>query len=187
MGVSYWHTTTTYQKGIPAMNYDDMTREELIAMVEKLTIDSAFGIINRNAAELSYSTIESGKQLIMFDIANMHGANHKYTMAGVDTMIRTLINEFRHSDILIRWGGDEIVILLNSGCALEYIDRFDTVARANNLYGVYGIVTTSNSLVESVARADALVMQVKLCLELNGMKTSRDQEYSLLDSHVVNE
>lgn len=169
------------------MNYDAMSRDELIAAIEILTIDAAFGIMNRNAAMLKHSTIESGKSLIMFDIANMHGANHKYTMCGVDNMIRTLINTFRQSDILIRYGGDEIVILLNSGNALEYIDRFDAVARANNLYGVYGIVTTSTSLEESVNRADALVMAVKTSLELNGLKASRDQEYSLLDSHVVTE
>lgn len=170
-----------------AMNYDNMTREELIALIEKLSIDSAFQVMNRNAAELRYSTIKSGKSLIMVDIANMHAANHKYTMHGVDTMIQNVIDSFRHSDIVIRWGGDELVIILNSGCPLEYITRFDQVMRNNNLYGVYGVVTTSDNLRESVKRADALVMQVKLCLELNNMKPSRDQEYMVLDSHVVNE
>ncbi len=169
------------------INYNELSREELIARINQLEIDSAFGILNRNGAMARYSTIESGKSLIMVDIANMHAANHKFTMNGVDTLIRNVVKEFRHDDLVIRFGGDELVILLNSGNAEEYVKRFDAAMKQNHLYAVYAIVTTSNSLLESVVRADALVSEVKYALELNGMKPDRSAEYKVLESHIISE
>ncbi len=169
------------------MNYDNMTRDQLIALIEQLTIDSAFGIINRNGAMMRYNDIEDGRTLILLDLCNLHALNHKYTNAGVDQLIRNVVNQFRHDDSVIRYGGDELVIILNSGNGQEYVKRFDSVMHANDMYAVYAIVTTSNGLENSVAKADELLTAVKVSIELNGMKPDRNQPYELLDSHVISE
>lgn len=160
-------------------------KEELITLLLENGIDRAFGVITRNMAQTFYENIESGKTLIMLDIANMHAMNHLYGMAAVDQRIKTVTDFIRHSDMVIRWGSDEIVIMLNSGDTEQYIDRLDRLMADNELYGVYGIVTTSDSLAESVERADRIVMTVKLMLEETGQKPDRNETYRVLPSWVA--
>lgn len=176
------------------MNIQDMTREQLIALVQQqqsriayLECDQAFGgIQNRNA--VASKPICAGRKLVQIDICNMHAANHMYTMDGVDKLICAFVDQFRHTDTIIRWGGDEIVIIPSDDSNMDaFCTRLDVVLHDNNLYGVIAVVTTSTDITETVKRADMLVSAVKLSLELNHMKPGRDELYRVLDSHIVYE
>lgn len=164
---------------------ETMSKDQLIDMMMSMGVDRAFGIMSRNMAETFYGSIEAGKTLIMVDIANMHAMNHLYSMDGVDQRIKAVTDVIRHSDLVIRWGGDELVIVLNSGNVEDYIARLDTLMHQNDLYAVIGSVITSESLAESVKRADAIVMQTKLMLEETGQKPNRDEAYRVLPSVIV--
>jgi diguanylate cyclase (GGDEF)-like protein len=166
---------------------ETMNKDELVNMLMSMGMDRAFGVISRNMAETFYTSIESGKTLIMIDIANMHAMNHKFNMNGVDTRIKNVTDVIRHSDLVIRWGGDELVIVLNSGNVADYLIRLDELMAANDLYAVYGVVTTSESLSESVARADEKISATKLMLEVTGQKPDRNAEYVKLNSVTVYE
>ena len=166
---------------------ETMNKEELIAMMMDLGMDRAFGVISRNMAQSFYKTIDSGKILIMIDIANMHAANHLFTMDGTDRRIKNVTDAIRMSDLVIRWGGDELVIVLNSGDIEDYLVRLDELMQANDLYGVYGVVTTSTDLAESVNRADSIVSATKLMLEVTGQKPDRNAQYVCLNSVTVYE
>lgn len=165
----------------------EMTRDQLIDMVCNLGIDSTFKLINRDIAKLFYSTIEAGKTMLFIDLANMHGLNHKYGMNTADQFINNVLDTFRHSDLWIRWGSDEIVCIMESGCVVDFIGRLDAVMAQNDLYAVYAYVTTSDSLCESVNRADVVCMDAKKQLEKFGLKAGRNDEYTRLTSTVVTE
>jgi GGDEF domain-containing protein len=164
---------------------ESMSKADLVELALNLGIDGTFKLINRNFALLFYTEIESGKTMLMIDLANMHGINHKYSMSTVDQFINNVLDQFRSSDFWIRWGSDEIIVILNSGDAVDFISRLDAVMAENELYAVYGIVTTSNNLVESINRADSIVMAEKCRLERCGLKPDRNQEYCRLASSIV--
>jgi GGDEF domain-containing protein len=166
---------------------NEMTKEQLINLVCQLGIDGTFKLMTRDMATIFHSHIESGKILLFIDIANMHAMNHLYGMSTVDQFINNVIDNFRSSDTWIRWGSDEMVCIMNSGDLVEFIDRLDSDMRDNNLSAVYAHVTTSNSLLESISRADAICMNAKLQLERFGLKASRDEVYTRLTSVVVTE
>lgn len=164
-----------------------MNHNDLVEFAMKLGIDRGFGIMTRGMAQMFYSTIDTGKTLIFLDLANIHAANHKYTMNTVDQFVSSVLDQFRHNDTWIKWAGDEIVCILENTDTdiAAFIDRLDNVMAEHNLYAVYGVVTTSTDLVESVKRADAIVSATKLDLELSGKKPDRNEEYRRLDSVTV--
>lgn len=166
---------------------ESMSKEDLVKFATMLGIDRGFGIMTRNMAQTLMSDIEAGQTLVFADLCNVHAANHLYTMAGYDERVDRVLAEVRHSDTIIKWGGDEIVFIVNSGNVAEYVSRIKELMAANDIYAVFGIVTTSTSLVESVKRADAIVSVTKLMLETTGQKPSRDAEYVCLESIVVSE
>jgi GGDEF domain-containing protein len=163
------------------------TQAELIDLICSLGIDSTLGLMTKDTAMLFHSEIESGKTLLYIDLANIHGANHLYGRETVDQFTNNVIKHFRHSDTWIRWGGDEIVCILNSGDIVDFIGRLDRIMSDNNLYAVYAYVTTSESLEESVNRADMICMQCKAQLEKFGLKAGRCDPYVRLSSQVVTE
>jgi len=167
--------------------YNELKAENelLRSLIAKLQMDCTFGILNKNGAMMLYGNVEDGKNLIFIDLCNVHAANHKHTMAGYDAMINKMLDSFRHSDTIIKYGGDELVIILNSGNPEEYMKRMDYVMQQNNIYAVMVSVKTQGGLQKSIDKADAIVSEVKMSLELNGMKPDRNEEYTCLDSHII--
>lgn len=162
---------------------------ELESQVKTLSNDPFTGILNAAGALLTHPTIPANKTLIFIDMCNLHAMNHLYSMNGTNQRwIESLaFMKMRLNDVLIKWGGDEFVIIIDSESTEGFIERLDASFHANDCYAVYGVVTTSNSLQESVNRADSLVMKKKLELENAGLKPHRDAPYICLDSHVVYE
>lgn len=169
-----------------------MTHDELVAYclslqtkVNEYQIDQAFGILNRTAAYDQFNELRY-KWFIMIDIANMHAANHTYTMAGVDQRINAVINTFRSEDTY-RHGGDEICIIVDRRTDINaFLNRIDTAMAENNLYGVYAAVYSDETTIDNAAQlCDMLLMIKKTMIDRAGMKPGRDEPYRKLDSHFI--
>ncbi|MCX8057960.1 MAG: GGDEF domain-containing protein [Spirochaetes bacterium] len=87
----------------------------------KLLRDSLTGVYNRNLFEELFSEqhVQSKTQVyILVDIDNMKEINDKYGHLAGDETLKTLggifLNNLRKSDICIRYGGDEFLIILNN-------------------------------------------------------------------------
>lgn len=169
------------------LSYNDLLleNEALRDMIRQLQNDCTFQVLNKNGLMALHSDIEDGKDLIFIDLCNVHSANHKFTMAGYDELVNNALVDFRHSDIWAKIGGDEFVVILNSGNVVDFIDRLNAAMRLNNVYAVFAAVKTHGGLKNSIDAADMLVSEVKLSLELNGMKPSRSEEYKCLESHII--
>lgn len=176
------------------MNYSNLTQSELIAIIETqkaqielLQIDPFTGILNASGAFTFHSSIPANKALLMIDMCNVHAMNHKYTMNGTNERWIRIFDDNRLEDILIKYGGDEFVVIIDINDLNGYIDRLLTKLSDNDCYAIVAVVSTSNSLKESVDRADLIVSAAKYTQEINGMKPGRDEEYSMGDSHIIYE
>jgi diguanylate cyclase (GGDEF)-like protein len=168
------------------MNYDNMTREDLIAYIEMMKIDRSFNIIKKEAALYEHGNLADGETVILIDIACMHAMNHKYTMNGTDQRIRNFTQHVRESDVIAKFGGDELVIIVRSTSDITaYTNRLNQVMRDNELYGVMAVTTSCNGLENTFNKLDAKVSACKLQLELSGLKPDRNQEYTCGESWIV--
>jgi GGDEF domain-containing protein len=167
--------------------YNELQQENdtLRALIAQLQQDHTFGILNKSGLHMLWSNIEDGKDLIYIDLCNVHAANHAYTFSGYDSKINKVLDAFRSSDIIAKIGGDELIVILNSGNAVEYCERLAQVMKENDIYAVIAPVKTSNGLQATIDKADADVSGLKLALEMYGLKPSRDEAYKCLDSYII--
>ena len=167
------------------MQYDNMTREDLIAYIESIRIDRSFEILRKESALVEW-TIEENTPIILLDIASMHSMNHKYGMSTVDSFIRNVTASIRITDRIAKFGGDEIVIVLDSmDDAWAYMHRVNELMRANNLYAVMCATKYHDSLLATFEKLDSIVMAEKLEQESNGEKASRDELYTCKESTII--
>ena len=168
------------------MNYDNMSQAELIAIIEILSMDVSFGIMKKERGILDYGDIADGTDVIFIDLGNVHAANHKYTQDGYDSFVRNVTSKLKNEDTLIKFGGDEIVIIPRAGTRIvQYIARITTLLQDNNIYAVLAATKSLGGLCDTVKYLDAIVSAEKLELELTGAKPHRDQPYQLLESFVI--
>lgn len=166
------------------MNYDCMTREDLIAYIESIRIDRSFEVLKKESALVEWNVADN-TPIILIDIASMHAANHKYTMNGVDQFIRNVTKEIRSTDKIAKFGGDELVIVLES-CdnAWAYMHRVAGIMRDNNLYAVMAAMPAKNGLENTFKMLDAIVMAEKEEQDKNGEK-DRHAEYTVKESTII--
>ena len=145
------------------MSLQDLTRDELIAMVEYLSNDQSFGIMKKERGIFDYGNIANGTDVIFLDLCNVHAANHLYTMAGYDQMVRNVTEQIKHLDAVIKFGGDELVIIPRNGTHIvEYVTRLCEVLKTNNIYAVIAYTKSHGGLVETVESLDKIVSAKKL-------------------------
>lgn len=156
---------------------------ELREMVIKANTDSLLGIINRGRGgelirrelqQLQRGTRESA--LIMFDIDHFKQINDTYGHASGDMVlceVASLVSqEIREQDVLIRWGGEEFLILCCSitlpRCVemaerlreLVAMHRFGSLPTVTVSCGVTALVA-DQSLREQIDRVDEKLYQSK--------------------------
>lgn len=154
------------------------------AEVYKFSFDAAFNCMNRMAAEAKYKALRGFSHVIFIDIANMHGLNHAYSMAEADEFIRNVVAQLRTRDIVVRWGGDELVILSQTNDIESLTNKIGDILHANNLYGVI-VATEADNLAQSVKKCDAECMSIKKHLEETGKKPGRNEAYKVLDNVIA--
>ena len=176
------------------MTQDDLScLKDLASMVESelgaillATKDDLTGIPNRRGFwELSSSSLKLCKRnkfpvsLAYFDLDNFKPVNDNYGHAEGDSLLKcfanSMINSFRDSDIVGRFGGDEFVVLL-CNCTIESshaaIHRFSTyvtsVINSKSLpyklsfsYGLISIDPEHYNLERSIAEADQRMFEAK--------------------------
>lgn len=149
---------------------------ELRRMVMKAHTDSMLGIMNRGrGSELIRRELKHLEQksrpssLVMFDIDNFKYVNDTYGHDKGDVVLReiatTIMREIRETDELIRWGGEEFLILC-SGISLEEgvemaerlrnaieEQRFDFMPKVTASFGVTTLAA-GQPLREQIARVD---------------------------------
>jgi len=167
------------------MNYDAMTREELIAYIESVRIDRSFDILKKESALVEW-IVPDNTTIIFLDLASMHAANHKYGMDGVDQFIRNITKFIRKSDACAKFGGDEIVIMLQSESdGWAYMERLAQVMSDNNMYGTIACTKSVGGLQNTVNKLDSIVMQDKLESEKDGSKANRHAVYICGESTLI--
>lgn len=150
---------------------------------QKASLDSLTGAYNRHFFELSiHSFIKIARRdkkkvgLIMFDIDHFKEVNDKHGHGKGDVVLRDLCQllkrNLRDNDLLIRWGGEEFMIVL----AVENRDVLDKIAEGlrktveKDFNSENGKITCSfggtlindvNDIEQAIQRADAGLYHVK--------------------------
>ena len=142
------------------------TKNDMQAMIEKLSYNQVFGCYTRQALDLRWDEFTKNAQAIIFlDIDNMHGLNEQYGYAGVDERINKSLAGCRKSDIITvgqHYSGDEFCIIINNneseGCAKRIQQNFNN----NGLSVTIAIVTDiKNNLTETCKPAANKVQSAK--------------------------
>lgn len=154
-----------------------------LSMLQKeVSIDPLTRLRNRRGLESLFQTVEQLAQhkhnvsVGVMDIDHFKKINDTHGHAIGDDVLRqfsqNLIDTARNEDILIRWGGEEFV-MIKVGCSLAQAELFFNQLRASMKAQIWpqgldvtfstGVVEISNEFVESaIERADALLYQAKL-------------------------
>jgi diguanylate cyclase (GGDEF)-like protein len=145
--------------------------EESWAALERLALtDALTGLYNRHAGEQAIAReaarnrrTGSGLSLALLDLDNFKLVNDLHGHEAGDRVLAEvgliLKASFRASDLAIRWGGDEFLILLPDvalGGAAAFAERARMQVEALSFSGV-GRVTLSAGVVEVGRKEDALV------------------------------
>lgn len=167
--------------------FSSYSHAELVTLLTQTMIDPSFNIKSRQYQNLFVQLLPINSVFILIDLANMHGANHAFSMQGVDIRIKNTLDHFnaRQGDF-IRYGGDEIIAILPPESDFyTFIARFDTELCNNDLYALYTVVIASESFDETFSRADALLSAKKLEIEQLGLKPSRNDAYLCMESILI--
>ena len=164
-----------------------LSNAELIDLLLLSRYDPHTGYLTSHAALLFHNDIAAGETCIFVDMCRVHMLNH--ILGGEEPTNERWVNAFqaRCSDEIIKWGGDEFVIILPNADVEGYLARITTSMRANDVYGVFAVVHTSDKLRETVARAYRIAMHHKQEMEATGQTPHRDAPYICLDSVIIYE
>lgn len=132
------------------MNLNELSKEQLIDMVKTLQRDSLTGFYKREIIdELSMPNYVIG----MLDINGLKQTNDTMGHTAGDNLILSVVNDItrytRKSDTLVRYGGDEFIIIFN-GCTVD--EAIDVMKRIENVSFGVGI---SHHFSKALATADA--------------------------------
>ncbi len=107
-------------------------------------------------------------------------------MSVVDSFIRNITSFIRTTDQCAKFGGDEIVIMLQSNSdGWQYMNRLAQVMKENNMYGTMACCLSSRGLQQTVDKLDAVVMADKLESENDGSKADRYAAYTCGESTII--
>lgn len=125
----------------------DSYYDTLIGAYTRLYLDQW---LKENNNKLDYS-------IVLIDIDNFKNINDKYGHQKGDEVLRAIVllikNEIRDNDFVVRYGGDEFIILLNCDCrdvAIDIIERINRSLELSHLLELevsfsYGVGELKNS------------------------------------------
>lgn len=157
------------------------TMLEQVKLLRKVTHDKLTGALNREFLENNIiEIIEEAKLknlgVILADIDYFKRVNDTYGHNRGDEVLKqfvmTIETAIRHTDYLVRWGGEEFIILMRVDSveslkkATEHIcltienDHFEEVGNITSSFGVT-IYLEGEGIYESIERADQALYQAK--------------------------
>jgi len=167
------------------------TCEQLSVKMQELSnlamLDTLTGLGNRRFAEkilnAKISDVHNGDSpfgVLFFDIDHFKRVNDEYGHDFGDKVLQntstTLVNALRSSDILIRWGGEEIIAILGGICTKEKLNKIANKLRIliekSDIHTQDGLLSVTASIGATLAlpsdsteslirRADQLMYQSK--------------------------
>lgn len=161
------------------MDINTLSRSAAIELLSQVMYDQHTGYLLGSAAIHTVS-VNPGDTMLYIDFCAVHSCNHAYTMEGTNAK---WINSFRGTDNVIKWGGDELIVMLPYADTEGAINRLVSNMQYNDVYAVIVVLTCDDSLVSTAIRADRILTDVKKGLD----KVSRNAEYMCGDCTVVYE
>ncbi|SFM24923.1 sensor domain-containing diguanylate cyclase [Pelosinus propionicus] len=162
--------------GAVAIFIDNSPREALFRELEQLrdraNFDQLTSIYNRSYGEtlIAAKLVEHQKGdrpigILFVDIDKFKGINDTYGHAIGDlvlkTVAKTLSNSIRNNDYVIRWGGEEILVLLTGNFNLKGLERvahkLRILVEQSNIYTCDHTIQVTVSLGATLARQDDTV------------------------------
>lgn len=172
-----------FEEGNHIVTFSDIsnTMLEQLQLKNKVIHDKLTGAFNREFLEKSMERIvrEAAPQhvgVVLCDIDHFKRVNDRYGHNRGDTVLKQFVAILQHSirseDYLIRWGGEEFVILMrvDSSEVLEKAVEHTRRSIENGIFDEVGSVTSSfgatlrrdaESLAESIGRADRALYRAK--------------------------
>lgn len=183
---------------------DSMGREKLVEKLtvynEKLYKDVLTGAYNRLYYEEDVKKRMQTSGVALIDVDDFKLYNDTYGHLTGDMALVTVANAIRKcirkTDILVRYGGDEFILVLpgvNEDILIRKLQRVQQAIQHASIPGysklqlsvsIGGVISSNESIESAVSRADKLMYQVKteknmVVTEKN--KVSHDGEISLLE------
>lgn len=137
------------------------TKKQLLAELEELKNDHAFGILTRPAFEIEHRKVKAGAAVIFLDLDHIHGLNEAIGHEAVNEKIKRAIN-IRSEDLILsgRWySGDELAFVVK-GNAQAVADRLLQSLKENGLSATIAFAPLGN-LKEAIEEAKAKVEKAK--------------------------
>lgn len=107
--------------------------------IRTLSIDPSFGVLNAVAGKQAIKRVRGVKDVIFFDLDNLHGLNAALGYDRVDELVATAIGAHRRHDVLVslQFSGDEFVAIVPAGDGASYAHRLlgTLQAQTNRLTG----------------------------------------------------
>ncbi|QTA37420.1 GGDEF domain-containing protein [Thermosipho ferrireducens] len=142
------------------------------SLKERASHDELTGALSRQVGieflEKRFSDLKRYSQvasLVFVDLDGLKMINDKEGHLAGDKKLQEFVfvcKEFiRKGDFVIRWGGDEFVLFLNTSRGKEVIERIKAVVSMSFSYGVVNIPDGFESVKQAIDRADKLMYQQK--------------------------
>lgn len=138
------------------------TKAQLIAELNELKNDKAFGILTRPALEIEHRKASNAAAVIFLDLDGIHALNESLGHEQVNRLIKRAI-KIRHNDLMLsgRWySGDELAFIVK-GNAQAIASRLMESLKRNGLSATIAYAPICKKLEKAVNQAKRKVEAAK--------------------------
>jgi len=166
--------TRSHQQVEALLEANEQARAELKILAER---DPLTGAHNRRAAHEAWRRIanDGGGSVVVLDIDHFKTVNDRYGHAAGDAVLQAIVDAMRacarSTDVVARWGGDELLVLASDPDAgriiaervVELVRRTSILARGQRIPVTVsvGVASGDGALEHMVHRADEALYEVK--------------------------
>ena len=152
---------------------------------KRIVMDTLTTAYNRNI--LGETTSDQYDVLILMDLDNFKAYNDRYGHQQGDLILikftEIIKNNLRHEDLVVRYGGDEFLVLLNGisipdaeQVALRIRHDLEEATPSDSLSVSYGIEKLEHSLDSDLDKADRLMYAMKQAKHIQLKNSSKKQD-----------